>query len=877
MKIGDPYITSKNFTEMLKSQDDLIKQLKENPLIKEENLLENNPADESAGKILIDDQTQKVVQKYLNNVRKAKISYIRSTIAFEFPAFSSLFTSRELTNQAKKLIEEFTSPGFLYQEPILERKINENGEKEVYLDLNKLFESKSIYIASLDNDEKMNEFRQNAKENINTIMNSAFEYEPFSTADKFLKERIFDKKSSTDFLQRMRIENQYCEYFKEIRTTFKKISKLQGTKIVKSLISLSQEYGHSFHIAPSIHDKDTMYVGIEDYTKAVDLLDDSCKVIERVYGKNESILPTPITIVSSTSKNKGMYGYFLNVKSESFAKGKIIGLNCISLLKTTLLHELAHCRDAMGASPIMDVIGEVHTYRKNNGLIPITKKAEYLSEEFMKELLWDSNNIHKYSSYMDKIDIPIYKELMRNTKALFNLQMFGKKEVSKEDIVVTEKYQNAIKSINKEVAKSSFESLLNSDNLGKNAFFKAMKESPQLREKMRKMWETNVEASGLAHIAVANIKNEEKNEIENIDLFKKSSIYQNHESKITFLSTEKRTNPELITSEKNFFINELKRVNENFLDDAKKYCTLIDSQEMEVEIDKLMKSYGSITTEIEQDGSLLLAKEFDSIEVKNIVNNLGKEDIPTSIAFFKEQDIVITPINFKRGMSGIEEIYKKEGYDKKNETYLKSGREIFARNTENLYYSLDEEKKEPDVKKKKTTGFLSRAISLIKTSFIAEKIEAEVQYASNAITPSKIEETVQMQMLEVEEKISQNLRQFSKDPDIVKKYLNNNPNVIKEILNFGMDFNIRRDKIKCLAENFTEEKNLMESIFEKALNPNKTKIIENPIEVTVSNIAKCQSSLIDSITKNKNKTLEMIDEKSKIIEQKFSKNGSLKI
>lgn len=910
MKMGDPYRTSENFNAMLKAQKDLIKHFKNHIAVKEENLLENNPTDIYAGKIIIDEKTRKIVQKYLDSVKKAKISYIRSTVAFEFPAFSSSFTSAELKNQAKELMKEFTSPGFLYQEPVFESFKKDNGEEKVYLNLNRLFKPKNIYVTPLEKKEKMNEFRQNAMDNIHTIMTSAFEYEPFSTADTYLKEQVFDKQDTTDFLKRIKIEKEYCEYFEQVKDTFKKISKLQGTKIVKSLVSLSQEYGHSFHIAPSINERDTMYVSLDDYKKAVELMEDSCKVVEKVYGKRVVSLPSPITIVSSTSKNNGINGYFLNVNSKSFSKGKLIGLNCGHLTKTTLLHELAHCRDAITVSPVKNIIDEVHNYRKDNGLTKINKRAEYLSEEFMKELLWSSNETHKYSSYIDKIDIPIFQELMGNAKSLFNLQMFGKKDVSKEDIAVTTKYKEAVIDINNEVAETSFESLLNSQELRKNAFFKAILQNKELREKMLKIWKKHIESSGLAHIAIANIKNEEKNEIEHIDLFKKSSIYQTQEDKITFLSTEKRKNPELITSEKNFFVNELKRVHENFLDDAKKYCILIEQKDMEFEINKLLRSYGSTTTNIEAEGSLLLSKEFDKLGIKSIVDKLNKEDIPTSIAFFKEQDIVITPINLKRGMVGIEEIYKKEGYDKKNEIYLKSGREIFARNTENLYYSIDEEKPKTERNKPKTNSFLSKAISLIKTSFVAEKIEAEIQHASNAIVPHKIEETVQRQMLEVEEKISQSLKQFAQDPEIVKTYLQNNQHITESIINFGMHFNMKREMMLTLSENIFNERKIMDEVFKNVLNPkfklsideskesikNKVKKIldisfvsENNEFVTeltpniderkaTTDNTEQKKDLVDSITRNKNKALEKIEKSNvKADKENITKSGKIQI
>lgn len=233
--------------------------------------------------------------------------------------------------------------------------------------------------------------------------------------------------------------------------------------------------------------------------------------------------------------------------------------------------------------------------------------------------------------------------------------------------------------------------------------------------------------------------------------------------------------------------------------------------------------------------------------------------------------MIVTPINLKSTQMGIENIYKKEYSSTKIEFYTKSLRELFARNTENTYYALkntlsinQEESKPKGIWKKFINAIYPKNIKDLINIKIADVID------TNAIQPDSISETVQMQIIETEEKITRGLMKFQHNDSHVEKYLEDNPDKLKELVNFGNEFNISREKMQIISKDSVEELAQMRKVFDKALSMEFRENIEitNVNEKSMSEVKSSSAErdiveMINLINKNKQSSLSVISELSK--------------
>lgn len=872
MSEGNPYNTLNAIESMLLAKQEVVEHLQGLESFK--NLIKQEGEDFSfsSNSLELNTETYNILLNYCKAVDEAKSSYIKSAIAFEYPVFSSDIKELELYREADEAMRYLSLGQYKTEEDVFNHITLDNGDSKIFLNIDEFFKEKYFFtnLSVTEKNKDLSKFH-----NINDNMSNILEKNPFRKLTNSLLEEVLGKKDNTGFLLDIKEEVQHCKYYIKIGKFFKKMSILQATKINKKLEELGEKYNMGFYISPAVAHRNKEKVSMQDYNVAVSIMDKSLEAPDLVYGlKNKKALPCNMSIVSISSRFENIYGYFLKQANSLISSNKLICIRGDDVSKTTLLHEISHSRDAMVNSVTIEkIISKITDYRKKIGLTPISKKSSFMSEEFMKEILVNNNGVYKYKSYIDAIEDPLYQDLVKSSKELFNLQMFGKKEISPTELDVSDNYKETIKQINKEVAKASFEELINSEKLTEHPFFKSIRSNSSLREKMFDLWEKNIIASGLSHVALANIKNGESNEIKFGDMFVKEKIGEKKEGEVTYLSTQKRTvKNEILTPERNFFINELKRVSETFIEDANKYVSLmVEHKDMSEELNKLLSTYIKGVSKIENVSSIILSKAFESPSIKDIAEKLDEKEIPTTIAFFKESDMIVTPINLKSTQMGIENIYKKEYSSTKIEFYTKSLRELFARNTENTYYALkntlsinQEESKPKGIWKKFINAIYPKNIKDLINIKIADVID------TNAIQPDSISETVQMQIIETEEKITRGLMKFQHNDSHVEKYLEDNPDKLKELVNFGNEFNISREKMQIISKDSVEELAQMRKVFDKALsmefreNIEITNVNEKSMsEVKSSSAERDIGEMINLINKNKQSSLSVISELSK--------------
>lgn len=807
MNLGNPSETILALENILASFMKIKEEFKNNPLLKS-NIIktESGEFDFIEDKVKIDEKTSYIFNDYIRDMEMLIDRYIDTTVAFEGTRFSSSLTIDEINDESRKVAYCLRSLKSGMKKYVISKLVNKNGETEYFVDLKNFFD-KYLYVFVND---KETRFSKDVNETINSLRALTAEILRISPlvglSDNF-KDAIL--RNDHKYLENYKNAKKDLEQFEKAKRCFEKISQKEGDKIIDTLRDLEKTYGSRFHISAFVsskRDKDSEYT-VQDIYSALNKIKENLKASHALYGSNTLSGKIDICNLNYRYDAGGYFQSFDSDENNHFNRNRLITMRTDHVSQTTLVHEVAHARDYLASYATIDeIVRAVNKVRGGAGGNIIPKGSSFLSEEFMKEIIKDINGHHKYSSYLDQIEEPVFQKLIKESRDLFKLKMFGKIEVSSSEMKVSEEYTIAAKKITAAVAKTSFESLISADEnnkLSNNPFVKTLRENDEIKDLMFKFWEKNLSASGVIHLAIANIRREKSNIVTPYEITLSEPISKYCKNEVLFIKTEGEKEKENgIAMDRNLYVQEISRLINLFIEDAKKVCSHVDCKEMKTELEKIGSN---------EDNLYHIASACENTEgIKDLAKGISKENMPPNIAYLHEQEIIVTPMSFDATMKGIKELYHEQQQNETfyNAQYKRSGRELFARNSENIFRALDKSTKE----KRATANFIERTIDTVKTFFVPESLLSYSIPASEAIDVNSITKTMQYQILEAERKITKTLEEIAENPNVVKDYLNKNPQKVKDVINYGNNFNFNREKMNMMLsafENVDQVKDLM--------------------------------------------------------------------
>lgn len=795
MNLGNPSETSLALENILDSFMKIKEEFQNNPLLKS-NIIkkENGEFDFIEDKVKIDEKTSYVIKDYIRDMEMLIDRYIDTTVAFEGTRFSSSLTIEEINDESRKVAYYLRSLKSGMKKYAVSNLVNKNGETEYFVDLKNFFD-KYLYVFVNDKETRFSKDVNETIDSLRALTAETLRISPLIGLIDNFKDAIL--RNDQKYLDNYKNAKKDLEQFKKVKRCFEKISQKEGDKIIDTLRDLEKTYGSRFHISAFVsskRDKDSEYT-VQDIYSALNKIQENLKASHALYGSNTLSEKIDICNLNYRYEAGGYFQSFDSDEKNHFNRNRLITMRTDHVAQTTLVHEVAHTRDYLASyATINEIVRSVNKVRAESGGKIIPKGSSFLSEEFMKEIIKDINGYHKYSSYLDQIEEPVFQKLIKESRDLFNLKMFGKTEVSSSEMKVSEEYTIAAKKITAAVAKTSFESLISADEnnqFSNNPFVKTLRENDEIKNLMFKFWEKNLSASGVIHLAIANIRREKSNIVTPEEIILSEPISKYCKNEVLFIKTEGEKE-NFIAMDRNLYIQEISRLKDLFIEDAKKVCSHVDCKEMRTELEKIGSN---------EDKFYHIANACENTEgIKDLVKGISKENMPPNIAYLHEQEIIVTPMSFDATMKGIKELYheqqQNETFD--NAQYKRSGRELFARNSENIFRALDKSTKE----KRATANFIERTVNAVKAVFIQENLLSYAVPASEAIDVNSITKTMQYQILEAERKITKTLEEIAENPNVVKDYLSKNPQKVQDVINYGNNFNFSREKMNMMFSAF---------------------------------------------------------------------------